>query len=104
MTLTEFKAWFEGFTEGFDKPPTEKQWKRIKARIAEIDGNPVTERVFIDRYWPSHPRPYWWQHVWFSTNEPTYTYTVNNSSAGLSVPNAVFAMHEAGRAEALSIS
>lgn len=38
MTLSEFKAWFEGFTEGMDATPTEKQWERIKARIGEING------------------------------------------------------------------
>ncbi len=34
------------------RPLTQKQWARIKERVAEIDGKPVTEKVFVDRYWP----------------------------------------------------
>lgn len=65
MTPQEFKAWFEGFTEAFDRVPTKAQWARVKERVAEIDGKPVTERVFVDRYWPilnQYPyrqAPYW---------------------------------------------
>ncbi len=55
MTPKEFKAWFEGFTEAFSGMPTKAQWLRIKERVAEIDGQPITERVFVDRYWPSWP-------------------------------------------------
>lgn len=52
MTQEEFKAWFMGFCEGVDSLPTEKQWKRIQARVKEIDGSRITERIFIDRYEP----------------------------------------------------
>lgn len=38
MTLAEFKAWFEGFTEDMDGAPNTKQWKRIKDRVKQIDG------------------------------------------------------------------
>ena len=38
MTPKEFKAWFDGFTEEISGLPSEKQWDRIKARVAEIDG------------------------------------------------------------------
>jgi len=54
MTPSEFKAWFDGFTEAFTGSPTKAQWSRIKARVAEIDGKPVTERVYVDRYWPTY--------------------------------------------------
>lgn len=58
MTLSEFKAWFEGFTENIDGTPSKKQWERIQARVAEIDGKLVTREVIRDRYViPS--RPYW---------------------------------------------
>jgi len=61
MTLAEFKAWFEGFTEDMDEVPTKKQWARIKVRVKEIDGSVTTERIFIDRYfdryWPQFPPP-----------------------------------------------
>lgn len=53
MTNGEFKAWFEGFSESIEASPTKKQWERIKARIAEIDGKPVTERIYVDRYLPT---------------------------------------------------
>ncbi|MGI9507143.1 MAG: hypothetical protein ACR2RE_29225 [Geminicoccaceae bacterium] len=65
MTLSEFKAWFEGFTEAMEKPPNAKQWKRICARVKEIDGERTTWPVFVDRYEPRHtftpgyPLPYW---------------------------------------------
>lgn len=69
MTPSEFKAWFDGFTEAFTGVPTKAQWTRVKERVAEIDGKPVTERVFVDRYWPtyiptypsypSYPRRFW---------------------------------------------
>lgn len=62
MTLSEFKAWFEGFSEGIDKAPTEKQFAKIKAKVAEIDGAPVTQTIFVDRYVRALPgyweRPY----------------------------------------------
>lgn len=61
MTPQEFKAWFEGFTEAFSGMPTKAQWARIKERVAEIDGKPVTERVFVDRYYPTYPPIYWRQ-------------------------------------------
>lgn len=57
MTLQEFKAWFEGFTEYMDASPNKKQWERIKRRVKEIDGAVTTYQVFVDRYWPLRP-PY----------------------------------------------
>ena len=58
MTLAEFKAWFEGFTEGFGGAPSDAQWTRIKARVKEIDGTAITQTVFVDRYWPTYYREY----------------------------------------------
>lgn len=55
MTLSEFKAWFEGFTEAMDGPPGPKAWERIKARVAKIKAEPTTIRE-IYRDWP------WWPH------------------------------------------
>lgn len=64
MTLAEFKAWFEGFSETMEAAPNEKQWERIKARVAEISSAPISYPVYVDRYvepyrryWPSVP--YW---------------------------------------------
>lgn len=64
MTLAEFKAWFEGFTETLEVAPNEKQWERIKARVAEINGSVISERVFIDRYVSPYRR--WYDGVWMS--------------------------------------
>ena len=54
MTPSEFKAWFDGFTECMEGQPTEKQWKRIKKRVSEIDDLPITRTIFNDYY----VRPY----------------------------------------------
>jgi hypothetical protein len=53
MTLAEFKAWFDGFTEDMEGAPSAKQWKRIKARVAQIDGVAITREVVYHRYWPT---------------------------------------------------
>ncbi|ENN86054.1 hypothetical protein RHSP_31883 [Rhizobium freirei PRF 81] len=58
MTLAEFKAWFEGFTETLEGAPSEKQWERIKARVAEINGTVTTYPVYVDRYMPPY-RPWY---------------------------------------------
>lgn len=50
MTLSEFKAWFEGFSEGIDTAPTEAQFAKIKAKVALITGTPTSYPVFIERY------------------------------------------------------
>lgn len=64
MTLAEFKAWFEGFSELMEGAPSEKQWERIKARVAEIDGSVTTYPVFVERYIPPYRR--WYDGVWMS--------------------------------------
>lgn len=58
MNLQEFKAWFEGFTEDMDGPPTAEQFAKIKKKVAKIDGIATSYPIYIDRYvqpW----RPYW---------------------------------------------
>lgn len=100
MTLQEFKAWFEGFTEDMDGRPTEKQWKRIQKRIKEIDGTVTTERVFIDR-WIRPYAPYWqqWQ-IWngapTSVGGGTITNQIPHTSNSAVTANALM---DAGRAE-----
>jgi hypothetical protein len=75
MTLQEFKAWFEGFTENMgEAPPTKLQWARIQARVKEIDGAVTTYPVFVDRYWPHHPPSYPW--VWTCGNTAGAVQTV----------------------------
>ena len=109
MQLSEFKAWFEGYTESMKDVPSAKQWARIKERIAEIDGKPVSERVFIDRYWPQY-----WNGMYYPST-PTRTYTIGSVSASsdasnfninnkpISADNMVFcsntSMYQLGKAE-----
>jgi hypothetical protein len=58
VNLSEFKAWFEGFTESMDGPPDEKRWARIRERVAEIKDAPPSVA-----YYPAYPcPPYWWQY------------------------------------------
>ena len=70
MTPTEFKAWFDGFTENCDGPPNEKQWDRIKARVAEINGVSITYPVFVERYrdWPR----YYYNGFYPNSTSPAY--------------------------------
>lgn len=83
MTPSEFKAWFDGFCEAFDKTPTQKQWARIKERVAEIDGKPVTERVYVDRYLP-YVRP-WLNGPYYDPRYWTYYQgsTLGGGSSGV---------------------
>ncbi len=122
MTPSEFKAWFEGFTEAFDsKIPTKVQWTRIKERVGEIDGQPITEKIFIDRWYPYYRQ---WGYVYptptiFSgtpTNIPNQAVYMSNTSgiASNSVTSntsqaaiwfdSVAAMNAVGRAEAASLT
>lgn len=90
MKIDEFKAWFEGFTESMDGEPTAKQWKRIKAQVAAIDGHPVTYPVYVDRYLP-RIRPYWEATI------ATYSATAQSANEF----NSTIAMNAAGRADYL---
>jgi hypothetical protein len=101
MTPSEFKAWFDGFTEAFSGVPTKAQWTRIKERVGEIDGKPVTERVYVDRWWP-HVGPYIY-------TQPIFTYpTYCGSGIGIGTSSASFdscsAMNMVGRAEAYALT
>lgn len=58
MTPHEFKAWFEGFTENIIGTPTDLQWRRVRERVAEINGQPVTEHHFFNNYWPPNYSSY----------------------------------------------
>lgn len=78
MTLSEFKAWFEGFTEDMDGPPNERQWKRVKERVKEITGVALTERVFVDKFWP---RP-WRDRPYFSTCLSTASLSASSTHEG----------------------
>lgn len=38
MTLNEFKAWLEGFSDAMGDAPTPEQWKKIKEKLARVDA------------------------------------------------------------------
>ncbi len=82
MTLQEFKAWFDGFTESMDRLPNKKQWERIKERIGQIDGVVTTQHIFVNRYWPSYP----YYPTWGTVTIPlsgTGTYSANTAMYAL---------------------
>lgn len=99
MTLTEFKAWFDGYTENLEGAPNGKQWKRIKEQVGKIDGAPITYPVYVDRY--VRPRyPYWPDTiVSYSTTDAIGTQCYN-VSADAKQFDGVQAMYAAGKMEA----
>lgn len=92
MTLAEFKAWFEGFTEGIKVVPDTSQWQRIKKRITEIDNSPTSFPVYIERY--VTPYKTWWN------DHNSWLQTTASSSGGF---NSIGAMNYAGKAEYASL-
>ncbi len=108
MTPSEFKAWFGGYTEALPGLPTETQWARIKARVAEIDGRPITEHVYLHRYYgPNYLGPPWYNYC-TTTGDGTITLGSATTSATNVLPAsnaAAFDSHAAmavlGRAEAM---
>jgi hypothetical protein len=61
MTLSEFKAWFEGFTEAMDGPPDAKQWARIQSKVKEIADKPAV--AYREPFRPPTVRPFVGQPV-----------------------------------------
>ena len=106
MTPQEFKAWFDGFTEALGGVPSEAQWARIKARVAEIDGIAITYPIYVDRYW-QQPRYEWNPLVWPNT---TIWYSSNSDSrcqvtcVNEDAFDGVVAMGDLGRAEAVTFT
>ena len=105
MNLSEFKAWFEGFTESLSGPPNAKQWKRICEKVALIKDAPATTYpVFVDRW----VRPYWypyWQPYYSTCGFQGLT-TGNNIAAGGAGTqfNSLLAFQDLGRAKALNVT
>lgn len=97
MTLAEFKAWFDGFSETMDGPPNEKQWDRIKARVAEISNTPISYPIFVERYREPYRRWYDSPVIWGSAQN---TGSVSKTELGAStVFNPIDELKRAGRAE-----
>lgn len=111
MTPAEFKAWFDGFTEAFSGCPTKAQWARIKERVSEIDGKPVTERVYVDRYWRDyhHWQPYWSAAGVGVCNTAGSATDVSSNTARYREAfaqnyNSISAMNALGKADAMSLA
>lgn len=101
MTPQEFKAWFEGFTEAMSGSPTKEQWKRIKARVGEIDDVAVSYPMFVDRYVRHYPHYVWSTFTITSTSgsNPPNIVTMNTRDDGHSVFNSSAAMCDLGKAD-----
>lgn len=69
MSATEFKAWFQGFSEGMGKMPNAKQWKLIQERAAQIDD----KETIVYRERPT------WYPSWYWT--PNYNFTMSGSTS-----------------------
>lgn len=64
MTLSEFKAWLDGFGAAIDGAPSADQWDAIKAKLAEVrDHAPIWTAPAVPTPHlppnPSAPPPYW---------------------------------------------
>lgn len=89
MHLTEFKAWFQGYTEEMDAPPNKAQWAKIKKRVAEITADYTPTPVFIEKW--VHPYRRYWQ-------QPEYVAWRTNNTADCTSPRLTD-WSAAGRAE-----
>lgn len=110
MTLSEFKAWFEGYTEGLESAPTKAQFERIKEKVKEISGTPITYPVYIDRY--VEPYRHYWQNyttTWGGNSVGTtmagdglqgMATAYNSAFNGSNAFDSHAAMYAAGKAEA----
>lgn len=100
MHLSEFKAWFEGFTEDMDGRPNEKQWAKIQKRVKEITADYTPAPVFIEKYVrPYYPYyPHWSSGIGICQNasDMTQTFSANNQANGQALLSA---WSDAGRAE-----
>ena len=101
MHTSEFKAWFDGFTEAIKDKPTKRQWARIKERLAGVDGNYTPPQVFFDRYW--YPKFHTYP-IWYSTGSPTYTVngTTVDDLAAMVGTNTASQWNQIGQAEAVT--
>ncbi len=98
MTKNEFKAWFQGFSEGIEGQPTEAQWQRVCERVNEIDGKETTYPVFIDRYVEPYRRYLQYPYLAYGNVSQAGLGTLQNTAMN------VMTMADAGRAEFKALS
>lgn len=61
MTLQEFKAWLDGFSDAMGDAPTAHQWAKIKAKLATVQGAVIAEQFkmpAIGSTFPNFVSPY----------------------------------------------
>jgi hypothetical protein len=94
MTPSEFKAWFDGFTEALAGVPTKAQWARIKERVSEIDG----KTTVVNWHWPSAwPYPYQ-QYL-------AQAWPYRTTSGGTSAPRTnITAMYTLGKNDCMTLT
>lgn len=102
MTLAEFKAWFEGFTEDMDGAPNEKQFECIKAKVKDIDGVAITKTVFVDHYYAPYRRYFDGVPIW-NGHMTAVSSAIDNAVNTAKSVNAEFSSHcamiDLGKAE-----
>lgn len=86
MNLGEFKAWFEGFSEGIDEKPTAAQWKKIKAKMVTI--TPMPSQTIVHEYhdyWKRYHTYPWWTTTLYASQNASPTFTAKSADV-----NAVY--------------
>ncbi len=76
MTFSEFEYWLDGYKEGMhEKPPTEKQWKKIQKKLKEVAPGPHYQWPYYHHYINTQPvyRPYWMEWTSDTTSIPCST-------------------------------
>lgn len=58
LTASEFKAWFDGFSQGINGVPTKEQWELIKKKVEEISFNYNYFNAPLYTREPNPPMPY----------------------------------------------
>lgn len=89
MNLSEFKAWFEGFTDNLDGPPGPKAWEKICERVKGIKVDPTPWPVFVDRYVPRYPRHPFDGNYWLASTGSHVQALATQSAQQNAVPNTM---------------
>lgn len=60
MTIKEFHAWLDGFSEAIEDAPTPDQWAKVLAKLKQVRGDaPVfTAPTMPQRWYPSPSGPF----------------------------------------------
>lgn len=101
MTRSEFKAWFDGFSENIHGVPSKKQWERIIERVNEINEDEVIRERIIER------RRDWWPLYWMTsvyTGTPSWIVDNNSTTTATFTCNAIQVANDIGAWEAKQLS